>query len=348
VNKRGVTLDLSRPEGAEIFRRLVATADVIVDATPIDFLRNVGLDYPALRPNNERILMASVTPFGQTGPMRNYKSSDLIHLALGGIVAVCGYDPNAAGEYDTPPVAPQMWHAYQIASHCAFMGLLGALFHREATGVGQFVDVSIHEACACHTELAPPYFMYNEALVRRVTNRHAHPWISEPITFDTGDGRHACAGSIPVAAAIRQIAQLLVEEREVDSSFMDRFADDTWAESPEAGALLTKHLRAYITRRSAEEVYHAGQARHMAWAAVRRPEDNLHDAQFAARGAFTGVVHEEIGSLPYTTAPWLAEEMPWTLHRRAPHLGEHNDEIYGRELGLDSTTLDHLRKEGVV
>jgi crotonobetainyl-CoA:carnitine CoA-transferase CaiB-like acyl-CoA transferase len=347
VNKRGLTLDLSLPEGGDLFRQLVASVDIVVDATPLDFLAQHELHYEVLRAINPRLLMASITPFGQNGPYRDYKASDLVHLALGGVVAICGYDPHAAGQYDTPPVAPQMWHAYHIASNNAFIALLGALCYRDRTGVGQFIDVSIHEACASNTEFSMPFFMYNELLVQRQTNRHAFPYVTQPMSHRAKDGRYVWAGISPNTSALHKVALFLVDVGMLEADILARFEDGTWAETPEAYEQITRDAQSYIATHTADEVYHAAQAHDLAWGAVRLPEDNLTDEQFQARGGFAEIEHESVGTLPYTTTPWIADKAPWCIDRRAPRLGEHNVEIYAA-LGIDRQGLERLRAAKVL
>jgi len=348
ANKRGVTLDVRTPEGGDLLRQLVARVDMVVDATPIDLLPRYHLHYEVLSRINPRLLMASITPFGQSGPYGDCKTSDLIHLALGGQMAICGYDPDASGQYDTPPIAPQMWHAYHIASHYAFLGLVGALCYRDHTGVGQSIDVSIHEACCSNTEFSMPFFMYNEMPVQRLTNRHAYPYVSQPDSYQAKDGLYVWAGVMPSAPARRNAMRFLVEMQAATPQLLQRFADDTWAVGVEARALLAGAIRTYIAAHAAEEVYRAAQAHDLAWGVVRRPEDNLTDPQYLARGAFAEIEHQGIGTLPYTTAPWLSATTPWRLQYRAPQLGEHNGDIYCGELGLDRATLQCLQAARVV
>jgi crotonobetainyl-CoA:carnitine CoA-transferase CaiB-like acyl-CoA transferase len=348
VNKRGVTLDLSTAGGGEIFRQLVATADIVVDATPLDFLPQHGLQYDALHEVNPGLLMASITPFGLTGPYRHYKTSDLIHLAMGGQMAICGYDPDTAGQYDTPPIAPQMWHAYHMAANYAFIGLLGALCYRDGTGVGQHIDVSIHEACCTNTELSMPYFMYNDMPVQRLTNRHAYPYTSQAASHRTKDGRYVWAGITPNAPTVRKVARFMVDEGIAEAAALEQCDDDDWADSFEARELVTQYVAQYAAQHTAEEVYRAAQAHDLAWGAVRRPEDNLHDTQYCTRGGFVDIDHEEVGPLPYTAAPWIADTAPWRLHRRAPRLGEHNDEVYGSELGMTAEQRRRLRAAKII
>jgi formyl-CoA transferase len=131
-------------------------------------------------------------------------------------------------------------------------------------------------------------------------------------------------------------------------TLLDRLADDAWAESFEARQELLGYVQQYIATHTAEEAYHAAQAHDLAWGAIRRPEDNLTDAQFGARGNIVELEHEGLGKLPYTTAPWLADNIPWQVYRPAPRLGEHNEAMYVGELGVDVPTLQRWRAAGVL
>src|SRR5262249_41103485 len=128
LGKCSVTLDLETPEGRRRFAALVRSADVLIDATPPGYLDGLALGYARLRPEKPDLIMAAITPFGQTGPWKDFKGSDLVHLALGGQMYVCGYSPvEWATYYDTPPIAPQMWHAYQLACQQAWIAISAAL-----------------------------------------------------------------------------------------------------------------------------------------------------------------------------------------------------------------------------
>jgi crotonobetainyl-CoA:carnitine CoA-transferase CaiB-like acyl-CoA transferase len=144
------------------------------------------------------------------------------------------------------------------------------------------------------------------------------------------------------------VARLVVEAGVADPELLERFADTVWAESFEAREELLRYVQQYIATHSAEEAYHAAQALHLAWGAIRRPEDNLTDAQFLARGNLVDIEHEGLGKLPYTTAPWLADKVPWQIYRRAPRLGEHNTDIYCGELGVEDHRLQQFRAANVL
>ncbi len=265
-------------------------------------------------------------------------------------MAICGYDPDEDGTYNTPPIAPQMWHAYHIASHYAFIGLLGALFHRNRTGAGQFIDISIHEACSANTEFSMPFYLYNEINVQRQMHRHAFPDVTLPVAHRAADGYYVCAGSIPTPPTLRQVARMMVDHGVAGPELLQRLSDDVFAASYEAREEVVEYTRQYVASHTAEEAYHTAQSYDLAWGTIRRPEDNLNDAQFRARGNIVELEHEELGhvKVPYTTAPWLSEKMPWQVNHRSPHLGEHNSDIYAGELGLDEPTLQSLREAGMI
>jgi crotonobetainyl-CoA:carnitine CoA-transferase CaiB-like acyl-CoA transferase len=142
--KRGVVLDLQSPEGRDRFSRLLGTVDVLLDTRPLGYLRARGLGYEELRRSHPGLVYARISPFGDDGPWSGYLGSDLIHLALGGVVMNCGYDPTPAGSYDTPPVAPQMWHSYHITGEIMAMQIMVALCYRRETGVGQMATSSAY------------------------------------------------------------------------------------------------------------------------------------------------------------------------------------------------------------
>ena len=147
--------------------------------------RNVG--YGALRDEHPDLIYARISPFGDDGPWADFQGSDLVHLALGGVSMNCGYDPNPRRGYDTPPVAPQMWQAYQIAGEMAAIGILGALNYRRDGGSGQRVSVAVHEAVSMNTETDLPDWVYLRRSHARQTCRHSSP--RPPWLALTKDGR---------------------------------------------------------------------------------------------------------------------------------------------------------------
>ena len=154
-------------------------------------LRRWGSIMSALRGQNTGLIMCSLTPFGQTGPWRDYLSSDLLHMAAGGEMASCGYDeadvPNA------PPIAPGGGNAWHMGCHYAYMAIMAALVHRTVSGQGQYIDVSIHEACALTTEAAVANYIYRGEVLLRQTGRHHAAGPTPRTQFRAKDGTYVCA-----------------------------------------------------------------------------------------------------------------------------------------------------------
>src|SRR5215475_2161383 len=125
--KRSITLDLDTPQGQTTYTRLATTADIILDTRHRTYLPDRGLGYHHLHPAHPALIHTRITPFGDDGPWADYHGSDLVHLALGGVMMNCGYDPAPDGSYETPPIAPQMWQAYHIAGEVTAIAILAAL-----------------------------------------------------------------------------------------------------------------------------------------------------------------------------------------------------------------------------
>jgi hypothetical protein len=166
-------LDLQTPSGIADFRRLLASADILLDASSGAVARALGVQPGAIAGLFPGLITTRITPFGDVGPWKDHKASDLVHLALGGIMMNCGYDPDPARHYDMPPIAPQLWHAYHIAGDQAVVGIIAALMHRLHTSEGQDISVAIHDAVSKNTELDVMSWVMRHAPLYRQTCRHA-------------------------------------------------------------------------------------------------------------------------------------------------------------------------------
>src|SRR4051812_5769514 len=143
--KRSVVIDTTTTEGRARLAALVATADVVLDSTPQGQLDSIGCNPEALITCHPALIVARMSPFGDSGPWAHFKASDLVHLALGGPMMNSGYDPQPDGTYDLPRIAPQVWHAYHIAGEQLTMAIIAALIHRRRSGEGQLLSCAVHE-----------------------------------------------------------------------------------------------------------------------------------------------------------------------------------------------------------
>src|SRR5262252_10175361 len=176
--KRSVVLDLEGHADCNKLRSLLIGADVLLESMPKGRLQAIGLGQDALAREYPTLIHARVTPFGDEGPWSDYKGSDLVHLALGGVMMNCGYDPAPGGKYDLPPIAPQMWHAYHVAGEQMSVAILAALMYRHRTGKGQHVSCAVHEAVAKCTEVDLMTWVMRHAPIFRQTCRHARESVS--------------------------------------------------------------------------------------------------------------------------------------------------------------------------
>lgn len=330
--KRSVVVDLDQESGRQKLKSLVATADIFLESTPKGTLEAAGLGFDELSRCCPALIHARVTPFGDEGPWSTFKGSDLVHLALGGVMMNCGYDPAPDGHYDLPPIAPQMWHAYHVAGEQLSMAILAALMFRFRTGRGQQVSCAIHEAVAKCTEVDLMTWVMRRAPVLRQTCRHARESVSpHPTIAHTKDGRWVMAnlGNHPDDGK-RLIA--LLESYGIESGL-----DASTAAPPRTGRFVpgtapdlakrdlsmeavTRFVRSFtydaIPWRQAQQ---AG----MLWAPLRKPHENALDPHWLRRGSYTDVAHPELGrSFRYATSKWIGTASNWTPGRRAPLLDE--------------------------
>ncbi|HZU07019.1 MAG TPA: CoA transferase, partial [Chloroflexota bacterium] len=195
TSKRAISLDLARPRGRDLLLRLVERADVLVESYAPSYLPSLGLGYPVLRERNPRLVLTSITSFGQNGPYAEYQASDLVGQAMGGVLALTGYA-------DGTPLRLACDQGYHSASVHACAGTLIALYHREATGEGQRVDASMQEALALTMQPATQYWDLKQ-------QRQGHHNLRFGSTTPCKDGHVAVA--MGRAQAVERVATWLAE-----------------------------------------------------------------------------------------------------------------------------------------
>lgn len=334
TGKRGVTLDLETAEGRERFKQLVVTADVLLETNKAGYMDSLNLGYAVLHELNPRLVMCSLTDFGQTGPWRDFVGSDLTHMAAGGQMACCGYDE--ADLPDAPPIAPGGGNAWHTGSHYAYIAIMAAIAHRDFTGEGQYIDTSVHGALALTTEMHVATWIYNRQVVKRQTGRHS---AASSLNFAARKTQHLCAdGRYVNFGATRVTADRLpVLVAWMDSKGFQHDLDDPRFANRETVTAETDHIadlfESFIRSMPSEEVYQGAQEREFLCGAVRAPEDNLYDPHWGDRGFFVSVDHPELAqSFTYPGVAALYSATPMTVARRAPRLGEHDAEVW-EEIG---------------
>jgi crotonobetainyl-CoA:carnitine CoA-transferase CaiB-like acyl-CoA transferase len=347
--KRGVTLDINAAEGKELLRELLPQTMVVIDSLPLDILENLGLTWDALQKLNSGLIYVRITPFGRSGPWRDYKANDLVHMALGGEMMHCGYDPKPDLTYDTPPISPQMWHSNHIAGNQAFIAALAALFARGQTGRGDFIDIPIHQAISCCTEHDVECFEFTGRPYLRLTGRHARPEPDAPTQYQTKDGRYHCVIVNPFAGGFEAAVELLQRKGFADDLGSDQYKDPESRKNREFHHHFYGQIGKLIAASNVEDTWHEAQDLAIPWVPVRKPEENLSDPQWQTRETFGEVHHPELGrSFTYPRSPMLSEECPWRTGPRAPILGEHNEAVFGGMLKKSADELKRLRERKVI
>jgi crotonobetainyl-CoA:carnitine CoA-transferase CaiB-like acyl-CoA transferase len=329
-NKRGLTLDPMAPEGQEVVRRLVATADVVVANLPPQTLSAMKLDYESLVAVKPDIILTTVTAYGRGGPYGDRVGFDGIGQVMSGAVYMTGTE-------EQPYRAQVPWVDFGTALHCAF-GTMAALMARTATGKGQWVEGAL---------LATAVTMTNAMLIEQAvieTNRVPtgnRGQTSAPVDiFGTRDGWILV--QVIGQPLFKRWARLMGEEHWLTDA---RFKDDI--SRGDNGAVVSARMSRWCAERTTAEALEILGAAKIPAGPVLKPQQALDDPQVNAMRFFQPV--EFPGAprpAPVAKVPVQLSETPGSIRRRAPLLGEHTDEIL-EELGYNSEAIAALRKKGV-
>ena len=352
TSKRGITLDVATDAGKQIFKGLAANADLVIETCPPGWMESQGLGYDELSKDNKRLIVCSITPFGQTGPWKDYKVSDLVLLASGGQMSECGYD--AVDDPERPPIAVGGGQAWHCGSHYAYMAIVGALLTRDATGEGQYIDSSIHEALCLTTENAVPNYIFNQTKIFRHTGRHGSAreidteYVSGKEMPTKLEGHFATtAWSTPmlVPAKIELVAKWM-DEYGMAQELADYNTPDLIAENR---VRIYEILADFFKSMLPNDLWHGAAKIGLPWAYIRSWDEMINDDHLRARNFYIDVEHPELGqTFTYPGGGVIFNGSPWSISRRAPLIGEHNEEILCGELGFSKEQLMVLTETGVI
>ncbi len=347
ANKRGITLNIESADGINIFKRLVKTADIVIETFPPGYLDELGIGYRELSRIKPGIILTSITPFGQSGPYKDFKGPDLVTWSIGGMCHV-------SGDADRPPVRVSFPQSYPHGGAAGAAGAMFALFMAGQTGEGQHVDVSIQEQVVhalmnvrqfwdvCHINLnrAGPF---RTGLSTSVNQRLVWPCADGYVNF-------AILGGLPGAKTNIALAQWLHS----DGSGDDYLDSINWAEFDMARATAEQFERMalpiseFFMRHTMAELFDGAIERGVMLYPVYTTKEILEDPQLEDREFWQELYHHELeDTITYPGAFVQFSETGHNLRRRAPLIGEHNREIYA-ELGLSDKELLVLKQAGVV
>jgi benzylsuccinate CoA-transferase BbsE subunit len=359
TSKRGITLELENSDGREIFKKLVKTADVLVETFPPGYMEKIGLGRPILKEINPKLIQTSITPFGQTGPYYDFQGPDMVAQAMGGLMFLAGFP-------DDPPYKLACSQAYHSASVQAAVGTMIALYARDDSGIGQFVDVSLQESVLMSMETAMQHYDMRKEIRQRIGRE-------EPVV--PGIGLYPCADGYVYSYVVAGFGagwETIVDwmdSQGMAGDLKDEKLNDIWElitnfkllvallnDPPKLMASLEKFahisglLKAFLLKKTKQQIFDEAAERRIMIAPVQNARDLVESPQFQALGFFTEVNHPELDmTITYPGAPYYhISDTPWRISRRAPLLGEHNMEIYEKELGLGRTQLLILKNQGAI
>lgn len=329
THKKGITLNLRSETGRKILRELVEGADILIENFEPRVLPSLGLSYEDLLSINPRLVMTSISNFGQQGPYRDYRASELVLAAMGGIMYITGAE-------DREPLKQGLSQAQYGAGENALIATLAAFYGLEFTGAGCHVDVSILESVVSLIFVQLSLYSYMGGIQRRQRNFgraliNVTPCKDGYIAPVTGMG-----------ASWEQVADFiglpeLRLPKFATAQGRNRHAD-------ELDALLMQ----WFGEHTREELFHSAQAAGLAYGLVQDPADLACCPQLEARGYFVRTTHPVAGELRYPGSPYRMSATPAAAPRPAPLLGQHNEEIFCGQLGYKSEDLIRLRQTGVI
>jgi benzylsuccinate CoA-transferase BbsE subunit len=351
ANKRGITLDIQKPEGQEIFKKLAANSDVIMESFQPGFMDSLKLGYSDICQVKPDIIYTSITPFGQKGPKAQYAASALTVWASGGYLNACG-DPDRAPVWITLP------QTYLFGGCEGAIGSLAAYLYRMDSGEGQHIDVSMQEAAISPNMNVLQMWDVNGVEFRRVGSASyvAGTGVKQPIYFKCKDGFVmilAIGGNDPYASSSERLVQWMAEE----GMAPDWLKALNWWSDYNASALkqeladrVGEAIEKFTLSKTKDELYQVGAFdRKILIAPVASTKDISEDIQLKARKYWMHIYHPELGEeLPYCGPFIRLSETPIWYKRRAPLIGEHNREIYTGELGLSADELKSLETRGII
>jgi crotonobetainyl-CoA:carnitine CoA-transferase CaiB-like acyl-CoA transferase len=327
TNKLGITLNLEHEDGKKIFLKLLQETDIVVETFPPGYLRRIGLGFDILGHVNPRLIMVSVTGFGENGPRGQYKSCDLVASAFGGQMYV-------TGSPSTPPLKPFGEQSYYSASLFAAVSILLALRKRDQTGKGGHLDISLQESSISTLDHVMVRYFYENTIAKRQGEMY---WNYSFCIF-------SCKNGYILLAPFQQW-ETLIEWMENEGMAED-LKDEKYREEEYRLAHIDRILQVFeqwTRTHTVQELFESGQLMRFPWAPISSLKEVLSNPQLKAREFFVDVEHPELRkSISYPGMPYKFSQSSTGRWRRAPLIGEDNVRIYQGELGLSQEEYRRL------
>jgi crotonobetainyl-CoA:carnitine CoA-transferase CaiB-like acyl-CoA transferase len=334
-NKRSVTLNLSHPRGQELARRILADADVFIEGFRPGTLERWNLGPEALHELNPGLVVVRTSGFGQTGPYSGLPGFGTLAESVSGYAYINGWP-------DGPPTLPPFALADGVAALTGTFAAMFALWWREhgGGGRGQVIDLAIYEPL--FWILGPQALLYDQLGIVQERTGNAAPFTAPRNAYQAKDGRW-----LGLSASAQSIAERVMKIVGREDLVAEPWFSDHTGRLEHAGEL-DAIIQDWIGRHTTEEVLAAFAEHEAAIAPVNSIADIFHDPQFAARGTITTVEHPALGAIRMQNVIPSLMGTPGRIRHPGPELGEHNEEVYVRQLGLTEAELAELQEQGIV
>jgi crotonobetainyl-CoA:carnitine CoA-transferase CaiB-like acyl-CoA transferase len=346
-NKRSITLNLTSRDGQALLKRLLKTADFVVESGAPGELATLGLGYEEVAALNPAIIMVSITPFGQDGPYVHYNAPDLVGMGLSGFMYVTG-DP------DRPPLRVGFPHFYLHGAAAGASGAMLAHVQRLQTGRGQHVDVSCQEAVTRALANAPQsYALEQSVIIRQGSYRQTGNNTYMRITWPCKDGyvNFQFSGGAGAGRSVNSFVRWMADEGMGDAYLesLDFTQLGYGTITQEMLSRVVPPIERFMLAHTKEELFDGAVHRRILLFPVATPRDILENPQLAARQYYQHATHPDLGTPVTFLGPFVqASATPLQRRRLPPKLGEHNSDIYVDELGLSRQQLAQLRQAGAL
>ena len=331
AGKKSVTLKLKTSSGVDIFKKLAANSDIVVENFEPRVMPSLGIDYETLSRINPGIVMTSISNFGQDGPYRDYKATEIVEYAISGLMYI-------TGEPDREPLKLGLEVAQMVAGQNALAPTLAAMYSRNSGGEGQQVDISIMEYCTGLLEFQIALYIHGKHISGRVgtANEKGHPWGLEP-----------CRDGWIVLATQGERFPYFAEKTGIPELMDPKFRSARYR--IENRDLLDALMMPWLIERDKEELFHmvGGNIPGCAAGMVLNIEEIINLEPLVYHHYFEEVEHPKAGRVVYPGPPFMMSKTPWRTDR-SPLLGEHNEAVYHALLGYTGDDLIELKQIAVI
>ena len=348
ANKRSITLNLEQKDGQVLLKKMVAEADFLVESFAPGYLDTLGLGYDLLAEINPKLVMVSITPFGQDGPYSNYQATDIVGMALGGFMYLTGDD-------DRAPIRISFPHFYLHGGAAGATAAMLAHTYRITSGQGQYVDVSCQQAVAKTLAHAPQIWDIEGAILKRMgVYRQTSGENRVRINWPCKDGyvNYMVQGG-SVAYSTRALLEWMKEDS-FDTADLDAIDWEKMgygAITPELMDQLGGPLGDFFKGHTRAELVQGSLDRRILLFPVATPSALQDHPQLEARGYFKELEHPELGATVQYPGAFVKSGDGGDIagiYRRPPLIGEHNTVIFQGELGITGSELESLKRSGVI